>query len=68
MPIVDEYLFTPCARKAIDEGFPETIREPEFSAAMKVLQKNLILCNFKDMDGRTKARALKTLGFLGFEN
>ena len=68
MPIVDEYLFTPCARKAIDEGFPETTREPEFSAAMKVLQKNLILCHFKDMDGCTKARARKTLGFLGFKD
>ena len=68
MPIADKHIFTPCAMKAIETEFPDTFEEPGFSTAMKRLQVSLILCHFKDMDGRTKARALKTLGFLGFEN
>ena len=68
MPIVDKYIFTPCALKAIETEFPDTFEEPGFSTAMKRLQVSLILCHFKDMDARTKERARKTLAFLGVES
>ena len=57
----ETYKFTECAQKAIDELYPEDMREPLFSNDMKILQAALIRCHFNDMDNTTKVRAIKTL-------
>ena len=61
----DEYVFTDCAKKAIDEYYPTSRDRRTFSEGQKILQIELIYCHLDSMDDETRQRALRTLRFLG---
>lgn len=65
MPIVDEYVFTDCAKKAIEDYYLSSLDPRRFITGQKILQIELIYCHLDSMDDETRQRALRTLRFLG---